>query len=172
MSLATSVTHVVRLSDVRLRRGGRAVLAGVTADVARGEVVALMGPSGSGKTTILRAIAGLDPFEAGTIEVDGVIVWRAARPRARRSECSAARSEWSSSFHCLFEHLPALDNVWLAPVHAHEAPRADAERQALALLRTLGVDHRALRPCRASCLVEKPSAWPSRARSPSIRRCC
>ena len=46
-------------------------------------------------------------------------------------------------FHCLFEHLSALDNVWLAPVHAHGVPRGDAERRARELLAALGVEHRA-----------------------------
>ena len=46
-------------------------------------------------------------------------------------------------FHCLFEHLPAVKNVWLAPVHAHGVRPADAEQRALELLRMLGVDHRA-----------------------------
>ena len=50
---------VLLLRDVHLRRGTRVVLAGVSFDVTRGALVALMGPSGSGKTTVLRAIAGL-----------------------------------------------------------------------------------------------------------------
>ena len=74
-------------------------------------------------------------------------------------------------FHCLFEHLSALKNVWLAPVHRPRRAPADAERRALELLRTLGVDHRRRR-CRASSRAVKRSGSPSRARWPSIRRCC
>jgi ABC-type polar amino acid transport system ATPase subunit len=118
------------------------VLAGVTADVARGEVVALMGPSGSGKTTILRAIAGLEAFDQGTIDVDGVTVESgtasAAAIRQLRRKVGMV-----FQFHCLFEHLPAIKNVWLAPVYAHGARPAEAEHRALELLRALGVDHRA-----------------------------
>lgn len=44
---------------------------GVSFEVARGEVVALTGPSGCGKSTVLRAIAGLEPLEAGTVSWAG-----------------------------------------------------------------------------------------------------
>jgi polar amino acid transport system ATP-binding protein len=46
-------------------------------------------------------------------------------------------------FHCLFEHLTALDNVCLAPVHAHRVAPADARARALGLLTAFGVEHRA-----------------------------
>jgi ABC-type polar amino acid transport system ATPase subunit len=46
-------------------------------------------------------------------------------------------------FHCLFEHLSALDNVCLAPVHAHGITAADAQTRARALLASFGVEHRA-----------------------------
>ena len=133
---------VIRIRDVNARRGARMVLAGVVMDVFRGEVVALMGASGSGKTTILRAIAGLDPFEGGSIEVDGVSVVagpaNAAVLRQLRRKVGMV-----FQFHCLFEHLPAAKNVWLAPVHAHGIAQAVAEARALDLMRTLGVEHRA-----------------------------
>ena len=46
-------------------------------------------------------------------------------------------------FHYLFEHLTALHNVWLAPVHVHGVPRHEAEQRARALLEQLGVGARA-----------------------------
>ena len=46
-------------------------------------------------------------------------------------------------FHCLFEHLTALANICLAPVHAHGVTRANAERRGRELLTAFGVDHRA-----------------------------
>ena len=133
---------VVRLHNVHLRRGQRPVLTGVTTDIARGEVVALMGPSGSGKTTILRVIAGLEAFDEGAIDVDGVTVPSGSSPAAA-IRLLRRKVGMVFQFHCLFEHLPAVKNVWLAPVHAHGVRPADAERRALELLRTLGVDHRA-----------------------------
>lgn len=118
------------------------MLTGVTADLARGEVVALMGPSGSGKTTILRVIAGLDAFDQGTIDVDGVTV-ESGTVSAVAIRHLRRKVGMVFQFHCLFEHLPAVKNVWLAPVHAHGVRPADAEQRALELLRMLGVDHRA-----------------------------
>jgi len=46
-------------------------------------------------------------------------------------------------FHCLFEHLTALENVCLAPVHAHGVGQDEARRRALDLLGAFGVQHRA-----------------------------
>lgn len=132
----------VRVSDVHLSRGERLVLRGVSFAVARGEVVALMGPSGSGKTTVLRALAGLEPFDSGLVDVEGVVV----PPRGSlRDPHRALRRKVGMvfQFHGLFEHLPALQNVTLALVHVHGVARQDAERRAHALLASLGVAHRA-----------------------------
>lgn len=133
---------VVSLSDVRLRRNGRPVLAGATFDVARGEVVVVMGASGSGKTTLLRTIVALEPFEQGTIVVDGIALHggRSAGPVVRQLRRKVGMV---FQFHHLFDHLCVLDNVCLAPIHAQRLAQAEAEERARALLRTLGVDHRA-----------------------------
>jgi ABC-type polar amino acid transport system ATPase subunit len=89
-----------------------------------GTLVALMGPSGTGKTTILRAIAGLEPVSKGRIEVRG-------------------RVGMVLQFHHLFAHMPAHQNVWLAPVHVLKESRTVAEQRARALLADLGVADRA-----------------------------
>jgi ABC-type polar amino acid transport system ATPase subunit len=133
---------VVSVRGVRLCRGHRPVLVDVTFDVNRGEIVVLRGQSGSGKTTMLRAIAALESFEQGTIEVDRVRLERGAAPgpvvRQLRRKVGMV-----FQFHCLFEHLPALKNVSLALVLAQGVAPAEAERRARDLLRTLGVEHRA-----------------------------
>ena len=133
---------VVSVRDVRLRRGERVVLNGMTFDVARGEVVALMGSSGSGKTTILRSIAALEEFESGSIDVDRVVMPCGVCPtpivRQLRRKVGMV-----FQFHCLFDHLTAMKNVTLAPVLAHGVAPADAERRARELLSVLGVEHRA-----------------------------
>jgi len=133
---------VVRLSDLRLRRGTRTVLDGVSLEVLRGQVVALMGASGSGKTTILRTMAGLEPFEGGQVDVDGVVLTDGA-PVPALLRLLRTKVGMIFQFHGLFEHLTAMQNVCLAQVHVHGRSSVEAETRARELLRQLGVEHRA-----------------------------
>jgi ABC-type polar amino acid transport system ATPase subunit len=134
---------VLSIRGLRLARGTVEVLRGVELSLARGELVALMGLSGGGKTTVLRAVTALEPFQAGAIEVDGVNL--VPGPTPRESALSALRRKVGLVFqlHCLFDHLSALENVALAPIHALRRPRAEAEARALSLLESLGVAARA-----------------------------
>ena len=119
---AAVTVPALAVDSLRISRSGRTIVDGATLVVHRGEIVALMGPSGSGKTTILRAVAGLDPFDAGTVSVDG-------------------RVGMVFQFHHLFAHMSALDNVCLAPVHVHGLPRQRAQSQARELFQVLGIAH-------------------------------
>ena len=62
----------ISAADLRVRRGGRLVLPGVSLEVAAGTVTGLLGPSGSGKTTLMRSIVGVQIVEAGTVRVLGL----------------------------------------------------------------------------------------------------
>jgi ABC-2 type transport system ATP-binding protein len=63
----------IRVSRLRVVRGGRVVIPGLTVDVPRGQVVGLLGPSGCGKTTLMRSIVGVQVVSAGYIEVLGLL---------------------------------------------------------------------------------------------------
>ena len=143
MSAAADTAPVLFIEHLALRRGARIVLADVGLEVERGELVAIMGPSGSGKTTILRAVAGLEPFQGGRITVAGVT--RPGGAPVPRETLRQLRRKVGMvfQFHCLFEHLSALQNICLAPVHAHGVRSDAALLRARELLRTLGVEHRA-----------------------------
>jgi ABC-type polar amino acid transport system ATPase subunit len=133
---------IVTIRDVHLQRGPRPILIGASLTVNRGEIIALMGASGSGKTTLLRAIAGLEAFEQGSIAVDGVTM--VGGPSVAVSLRELRRKVGMVfQFHCLFEHMSAVQNVWLAPVHVHRVAQLEAERRALELMKVLGVEHRA-----------------------------
>ena len=117
------MTSTLTVRGLSLTRGTRSILRGVNLDARPGEIVALMGLSGSGKTTILRVIAGLETPDAGAI--------------------TAAKAGMVFQFHHLFEHLSAIDNVTLAPIHVHGVAVSNARERAQALLDQLGVGHRA-----------------------------
>jgi ABC-2 type transport system ATP-binding protein len=63
--------HSIRIRDLRVRRGGRLILPGISLDVRRGVVTGLLGPSGSGKTTLIRSIVGVQIVESGEVTVLG-----------------------------------------------------------------------------------------------------
>ncbi len=137
------MTAVLDVRRVHLRRGARDILKDVSFTAARGGIVALMGASGSGKTTMLRAIAGLERFDAGVIAIEGVEASGGPPIGGEAMRHWRARLGLVFQFHHLFEHLTALENVTLAPVHVHRVPGPDADARARELLRMLGVDHRA-----------------------------
>ena len=133
---------LLTIESLRLSRGTREILRGISMRARRGELVALMGLSGGGKTTVLRCIIALEPFDAGTISIDGVTLHAGAL--AARSVMRALRRRVGMVFqlHYLFEHLTVMHNVTLAPTHVTNASRTDAERRAVELLDSLGVAHR------------------------------
>lgn len=62
----------LRVDGVSVHYGPVAAVSDVDLGIADGEVVALLGPSGCGKSTLLRAVAGLEPVDAGVVSWDGV----------------------------------------------------------------------------------------------------
>jgi zinc transport system ATP-binding protein len=66
-SLDTDAPPLLSLHDVRVTRGGKPILTGITADVIRGRITALIGLNGSGKSTLLRTLVGEFPY-TGRVE--------------------------------------------------------------------------------------------------------
>lgn len=137
------MSAILDVRDLHLRRGDRRILDGATFSLAHGGVAALMGPSGSGKTTILRAIAGLERFDQGMIDVEGVRLLGGTKPSATLLRSLRRQVGLVFQFHHLFDHLTALRNITLAPTHVLGVPLAAAESRAKELLAALGVEHRA-----------------------------
>jgi ABC-type polar amino acid transport system ATPase subunit len=134
---------VLQVSELEVSRGSRAVVRGASFAIERGESVTVMGASGSGKTSVLRAIAGLDPIVAGRIMIDGVSLQAGRTPDSRTRRELYRRVGMVFQFHHLFEHLSAIENVCLAPVHVLHQSRKAAEGQALELLERMGIAARA-----------------------------
>jgi ABC-type polar amino acid transport system ATPase subunit len=140
--MATNVS-VLAIRDLEVRRGARHVVRGISVDVPRGEILAVMGASGAGKTSVLRAVAGLDPIAGGSVAIDGLQLAAGPLPRGEALRQLHQRVGMVFQFHHLFEHLTALHNVWLALVHVQRQSQAEAERKARELLDHLGVGARA-----------------------------
>lgn len=107
----------------------------VSFDVADGQVIALIGSSGAGKSTLLRCINGLEPFQAGTIRLNGRAVTGSHRHlRELRKEVGMVFQSFN-----LFPHMTAVRNVALAPTLVRRMPRREAEKAALSMLDRVGL---------------------------------
>jgi ABC-type polar amino acid transport system ATPase subunit len=137
------MTALLTIDRVRVRYDGREVLRGLSLEVARGEIVALMGPSGVGKSTALRAVAALQPFDDGRIVVDDFTLRPGAVPPESQLQPLRRRVGVVFQMHALFEHLTAIDNVTLALRHVLGRPRKEANAIAVRLLQALDVSFRA-----------------------------
>jgi ABC-type polar amino acid transport system ATPase subunit len=128
-----------------------AVLKGVDFELQTGTLAAFLGGSGAGKTTLLRCLVGLEAFEQGEIEIDGIIVkgTEGSDEKARLAARAQLRSKVGLVFQSfeLFPHLSVLDNLTLAPIRVKGVSRADAEAKGRELLARVG-------------LKEKESAYP------------
>lgn len=71
---------MLSVKDLARAYGPRVALAGVSFDVAPGEIVGLLGANGAGKSTLMRTAAGLQPPDEGTITLAGHDVWDAPMP--------------------------------------------------------------------------------------------
>lgn len=137
------MSGALTIRELHVSRSGRGILRGVSLTVSPGEVCALMGTSGAGKSTVLRTIAALEPFSAGSIEVGDFALRPGPVPRESRLRELRSRVGMVFQAHALFEHLTALENVTLALIHALDWPKVRAESTAGALLTELGVASRA-----------------------------
>ncbi|WAC70695.1 amino acid ABC transporter ATP-binding protein [Microbacterium sp. SL75] len=130
---------MVVVSDVQKHYGQFQALKDIDLTVDRGEVVVVIGPSGSGKSTLCRTINRLETITSGSITIDGKELPKEGKGLA---ELRADVGMVFQSFN-LFAHLTILENVTLGPIKVRKMKKADAEKEARALLDRVGVGHQA-----------------------------
>src|SRR6185436_19457720 len=103
---------MISIRSVSKWYGSFQVLTDCSTNVAKGEVVVVCGPSGSGKSTLIKCVNGLEPFQKGTIVVDGVPVHdpKTDLPKLR------ARVGMVFQHFELFPHLSITENLTLAQI--------------------------------------------------------
>ena len=130
---------LVSLSNVEKHYGDFHALKNVNLDIAEREVVVVIGPSGSGKSTLCRTINRLETITSGSITIDG------RELPAEGAALAQLRSDVGMVFQSfnLFAHKTILENVTLGPIKVRKTPKAEADKQAMALLERVGVAHQA-----------------------------
>ncbi|HEX7867547.1 MAG TPA: amino acid ABC transporter ATP-binding protein [Variovorax sp.] len=129
---------LVLIDSVEKHFGDNHVLRGVSTEVAKGDIVALVGRSGSGKSTLLRCVNGLETIGAGRIVVDGVDV------QSPTTDLALLRRRVGMVFQSfnLFPHLSAAANVTLAPVLTKKIAKGEARELARQMLERVGLGHK------------------------------
>ena len=140
---------MLRAENIQKSFGSTPVLRGVSLQVKKGDVVAIIGPSGSGKSTFLRCLNHLETVDSGSILIDGApLVTTDASGRAVYPPESGIRPLTRKmgmvfqSFN-LFPHFSVLRNVTEAPMHVLGLSKKAAQEKARALLAKVGLADKA-----------------------------
>lgn len=116
------------------------VINDLSLSVKKGEVIVIVGSSGCGKSTLLRCLNGLENIQGGSIKLNGEPVLKASK------NISEIRRKIGMVFQSyeLFPHMNVLDNILLAPVKVLNRKKEEVKDEAMALLKRVGLDNKAL----------------------------
>jgi glutamate/aspartate transport system ATP-binding protein len=126
---------MISLKDVSKWYGSFQVLTSCTTEVSKGEVVVVCGPSGSGKSTLIKCVNGLEPFQKGSITVDGVSV---GDPKTDLPKLRSRIGMVFQNFE-LFPHMTVTRNLTLAQEKVLHRGLEEATQKGLKLLDRVGL---------------------------------
>ncbi len=114
-------------------------LNGVSETISKGEVVVIVGPSGSGKSTFLRSLNLLEVPTSGHIYFEGVDI------TSKATDINEHRQKMGMVFQHfnLFPHKTILENITLAPIKLLKKSKEEAEKEAMDLLKKVGLEQKA-----------------------------
>jgi len=126
---------MISIHNVSKHYGSFQVLTDCSTEVKKGEVVVVCGPSGSGKSTLIKCVNGLEPFQSGTISVDGISV---GDPKTNLSKLRSKVGMVFQHFE-LFPHMSITDNLSIAQVKVLGRSKDEARDKGLKLLERVGL---------------------------------
>lgn len=130
---------MIKIENITKSFGQLDVLKGISTEVGKGEVVAIIGPSGSGKSTLLRCINLLETPTSGSIIINGQEI---TAPKADVMKIRQQIGMVFQHFH-LFPHMSVLDNLTYAPVKVKGMSKEEAQKKAKELLARVGLSDKA-----------------------------
>ncbi|NQX48888.1 amino acid ABC transporter ATP-binding protein [Paenibacillus tritici] len=127
---------MIEVKNLQKSFGKLEILKGIDLNIHKGEVVVVIGPSGSGKSTFLRCLNLLEQPTGGEINFEGQSI------TAKRHDINVTREKMGMVFQQfnLFPHKSVLQNIMLAPLKVRKQQSAEAEKYAMELLRTVGLE--------------------------------
>jgi glutamate/aspartate transport system ATP-binding protein len=126
---------MISMDNVSKWYGQFQVLTDCTTKVEKGEVIVVCGPSGSGKSTLIKCVNALEPFQKGTVIVDGISV---GDPKTNLPKLRARVGMVFQHFE-LFPHLSITDNLTLGQIKVLNRGKDEAQQRGLKLLDRVGL---------------------------------
>jgi ABC-type polar amino acid transport system ATPase subunit len=132
---------MISVKNLIKRHGELEVIKGISMEVKKGEVAAIIGPSGGGKSTFLRCLNGLEPFQGGEVKVGELSLAPMMHPSRDAKQLQAVRRKVGFVFQQfnLFPHMTVLENLIEAPVLVSGRNKDEATAKARKLLERVGL---------------------------------
>lgn len=133
---------MLKLTNVHKSFGKTEVLKGISLNVEKGSVTAIIGPSGAGKTTLLRCINFLEKADTGLLDFDDIHIDLEKVSKKTMLEIRRKTAFVFQNYN-LFANMTALENVMEGLVTARKVPKAEAKERAIKALEKVGLKDRA-----------------------------
>ncbi|MDY5816716.1 MAG: amino acid ABC transporter ATP-binding protein [Treponema sp.] len=133
---------MLKLTNVHKSFGKTEVLKGISLNVEKGSVTAIIGPSGAGKTTLLRCINFLEKADTGLLDFDDIHIDLEKVSKKTMLEIRRKTAFVFQNYN-LFVNMTALENVMEGLVTARKVPKAEAKDRAIKALEKVGLKDRA-----------------------------